>query len=356
MEVTVLDKTLKRVKFLDVFDSLIWTDRYFKYGDFEIYTLANKEMITLLQEDYYLLMKDSEHVMVIESINLKTDVETGNKFIVTGRSLESILDRRIVWNQTLLSGSLQNAIKILLNENAIIPVDPNRKISNLIFETSTDVNVTNLSVDAQVMGVTLYEAISTLCEAQGIGFKLTINSAGQFVFKLYAGADRSYSQITNPFVAFSPSLENLTNTDYYHSKIPYKTVALVVGEGEGTARLSTTVESPFGSGLDLDRREKFTDARDISKTTSGGTISDEQYNTYLTERGLSSLIESLPVNAFDGKIDVLSGTYVYGEDYFIGDIVQIANEYGLTGRSRIEEMVFFEDSSGRDIYPTFVTV
>lgn len=356
MELIIYDTSVKPSGILDIFESLIWTDRYFKNGDFEIYVQASSDMILALREDYYLTMKDSDHAMVIETINLQTDVEDGNKFIVKGRSLESILDRRIVWDQTLLSGNLQEAIKLLLDKNAIAPTDLDRQMTRLSFEYSTDENVTLLSVDAQVHGATLYDTISTLCESRGIGFKITISPTGQFVFKLYAGADRSYSQFLNPYVSFSPDLENLTNTDYYHSKIPYKSVTLVAGEGEGTARQTITVPNPNGSGLDLDRREKFTDASDISKTTSGGTLTDEQYLTYLTERGLISLSESLPVTAFDGKIDVLNGNYVYGKDYFLGDIVQIANEYGLVGRSRVEEVVFSEDPSGIDIYPTFITI
>lgn len=356
MELIVYDTALRPVKNIDVFDSLIWTDRYFKHGDFELFVPVNSEMISVLQEDFYITIKDSEHVMIIESIDLKTDIEEGNKFSVTGRSLESILTRRIVWDQTLLSGNFQEAIKTILDKNAISPTDLDRQITRLIFEYSTDENVTLLSVDAQVHGATLYDTISQLCESRAIGFKITISDTGQFVFKLYSGADRSFSQLENPFVSFSPDLENLTNTDYYHSKIPYKSITLVAGEGEGTSRQTIAVPNPNGAGADLDRREIFTDASDISKTTSGGTLTNEQYLTYLTERGLISLAESLPITAFDGKIDVFNSNFIYGQDYFLGDIVQIANEYGLTGRSRVEEVVFSQDPAGIDIYPTFITV
>lgn len=357
MELILLGTDLKRLGIIDVFDSLIWTDRYFESGDFEIITAANIQMLSLLQEDRYLMTKNSEHLMVIESIELKTDEELGNHFVVKGRSVESILERRIVWTQTLLSGTLQAAIKQLLNENAISPTDPDRKIENLVFEDSTDDAVALLPIDIQLYGETLYDVISALCEANGIGFKITLSSDNQFVFKLYAGVDRSYSQLANPYVAFSPDLENLTETDYFHSKVPFRSITLVVGEGEGTARQTAVVSDPSsGGGTGLSRREKFTDASDVSKTTSGGTLTTEQYNTYLVQRGLISLSESVPVTAFDGKIDYLNTNYVLGQDYFLGDIVQIANEYGLTGQSRVEEIVFSEDKSGFDIYPTFKTL
>lgn len=352
MQITVLNTQRIRVYPLEDIDSLIWTDRYSRYGDFEIFTKATTELILALQEDYYLQMDESDHIMIIESVNLKTDVEEGNKFIVKGRSLESILERRIVWKQTNISGSLQTGIQRLLNENLISPTDPDRRIDDFIFETSTDPAVTSLSIDAQFTGDDLYSVIQSLCEAAGIGFKVTLSSDNKFVFSLYAGKDRSFNQIINPFVAFSPKLDNLSGTNYYHSKIPYRTMTLVAGEGEGADRITSQVALPGGANSGLDRREKFTDARDISSILDGETLSPEEYNTLLVQRGLLSLLESQPISSFDGKIDPTT-TYIYGIDFFIGDIVQIANEYGLTGRSRVTELIFSEDLSGRDKYPTF---
>lgn len=355
MELTVLDTNLVPIKIIDTVDSLIWTDRYLGAGDFEIYTKVNADYILSLREDYYLSLKDSEHTMIIEAINLKTDIEDGNKFIVTGRSLESILSRRIVWNQTTLSGSLQSAIKQLLAENAINPDDADRKIANLVFSQSSDPIITALTVDEQFSGENLYSVIAYLCEANSIGFKVTLTSTGLFAFKLYSGVDRSFDQTAVPFVSFSPNLDNLLSSDYYHTKSPYKTVTLVMGEGEGENRLRTIVMRLTGAGTGLDRREKFTDASDVSQSVSGGTLSDEQYLSLLTQRGIASLRESRMFSDFQGVIDP-NVTYIYGEDYFLGDIVQISDQYGLKGKTRMTELTFSEDPSGSSVYPTFEMV
>jgi len=352
MKLTILDSNLIKTYVVDVFDSLIWTDRYFGLGDFEIFTRATEETISALKEDYYLSLIGSEHVMIIESLNLKTDLEDGNKFILRGRSLESILDRRIIWNQTVLSGSLQAGIKRLLDENAIAPEDPDRRMASLVFEESADPNITSLFVDAQFTGDNLYTVIQQLCESNEIGFKITLSPSGTFVFKLYSGADRSFGQLTNPFVAFSPKLDNLSDSNYYHSKVPYKTVTLVAGEGEGSERLTTMVMIPSGAGTDLNRREKFTDARDISTWVNGEVISPEEYYSQLYGRGLFSLLNSTQISTFDGKVDA-TVQYVYGIDFLLGDIVQVINEYGLQGRTRVTELIFSEDISGENIYPTF---
>lgn len=352
MEITVLDTNLAKSSVIDVFESFIWTDRYSKAGDFELVLKASIENIQALLQDYYLSIKESEHTMIIETANLKTDIEAGNNFIVTGRSLESILSRRIVWNQTVLNGNLQAGIKLLLDQNAISPLDPDRKISNLIFEESTDPLVTVLSINEQFTGDNLYDVIQYLCAANSIGFKITLSTDNKFVFKLYAGQDRSFDQLTNPFVSFSPDLDNLSNTNYYHSRIPLKTITLVGGEGEGSDRIMAQASLVTGGNTELNRREVFTDARDVSSLVNGVQLSSAEYNTLLVQRGLLVLLENLSVSSFDGKVNP-NVNYIYGVDYFIGDIVQIANEYGLRGKSRVTELVFSEDLSGRDIYPTF---
>lgn len=352
MELTVYDTELIKIAPIDIFESIIWRDRYSKAGDFELYTRASASMFQILREDYYLGMPESDRLMIIESIELKTDAEEGNLFIVKGRSLESIIGRRIIWRQTGLSGTLQNGIKQLLEENAINPDDPDRRILRLIFEESTDPLVVGIPIDQQYTGDNLLDVVEELCDANNIGFKITLNADGQFVFKLYAGVDRSFDQIENPWVAFSPDLENLTNTEYFHSKVPFKTITLVGGEGEGSDRVTAQVALPSGANTDLERRELFTDARDVSSMQNGVQLSSAEYNSLLVQRGILSLLESTPASSFDGQVDP-NTTYKQGVDFFLGDIVQIENEYGLRGRARVTELIFSENLSAKDIYPTF---
>ena len=241
MDIWVLDKTLEANDIVDTFNSLIWTDRYDEYGDFEIYTSVTDQALSLLQMDYYLQSRSSEHVMIIEEVLIDTDPENGNSVTITGRSLESLLSRRIVWTQTLLDGSVQDCIKKLLDENVISPKDVNRKIPNFVFETSAEKAVTEPKITAQFTGDNLYDVISEICRLTGLGFKVTLNDKKQFVFKLYAGADRTYAQTENPYVVFSPKFENIANSNYLESKKEYKNVALVAGEGEGAERKTNSV-------------------------------------------------------------------------------------------------------------------
>ena len=352
MNVYVLNQEFQSVGIVDVFNSFLWTDRYYEYGDFEIYTEANQDILDLIKEDYYLWYSNSEHMMIVEDFEVSSDAEEGAKFIYRGRSLESILDRRIIWSQTTLSGNLQNGIKKLLNENLISPSNADRKISNFVFEESTDPEITELTLDAQYTGDSLYDAISSVCKDKKIGFKVLLNDKNQFVFSLYKGKDRSYGQETNPYVVFSPDFDNMINSNYIRSKKTYKNVTLVAGEGEGSARKTVTV----GSGSGLERRELFTDARDLTtQTTGGGTISTAEYNKQLTQRGNEKLADNPISESFEGESDT-TRMFVFKEDFDIGDIVQNKNEFGQEGRSIVSEMVFSQDDEGFLSYPTFETL
>lgn len=353
MELLALNSQFQVIGIIDEFESLIWTVRYSSYGDFELYSSVEEKLLTLLQDDYYLWSKDSDRVMIIEDRGIKTDPEDGNRLIITGRSLESILCRRIVWSLTVLSGNLQNGIEKLLDENVMNPTDATRKIDNFRFVESDDPAVTSLTVEAQFTGDVLYDAIKALCDAKGIGFKVTLSDDGYFEFSLYAGTDRSYEQTENPYVVFSPNFDNILNSNYIESKKSLSTVTLVAGEGEGIERKMISVACESGTASGLDRRELFTDARDISSHTSDETLSEEEYESLLQQRGLEKLAERTYVKSFDGEIDPVS-MYRYGEHFFMGDIIQIVNEYGIEARSRVTEFIQSRNiSDGDKSYPTF---
>lgn len=351
MELFVLNADFESIAVIDTYESMIWTGRYNAYGDFEIYFAMDESLLEYIKEDYYLWLKDSEHSMIIEDIKIDADTEEGNRLIVTGRSLESILERRIIWGQRIFSGNLQNAIQTMLNENIISPSVADRKIANFIFVPSTDSKITSLTIDNQYTGDDLYTVIKGLCEENNIGFKIVLTDDNQFAFSLYAGTDRSYDQTENPYVVFSPNFENIINSNYFSSKAGYRNVTLVAGEGEGASRKTTVV----GSASGLDRRELFTDARDISSDTEDGTLSDAEYIAQLRTKGLKNLADHMITTAFEGEVEV-TRLFKYGEDFFIGDIVQIANEYGNENSAYISELIISNSDEGLSIYPTFKTI
>lgn len=352
MELLVLNTDYESIAVIDTYESFIWTDRYNSYGDFEIVFAMDESFLRYLKEDNYFWLKDSEHTMIIEDIRIDADTEDGNRLIVTGRSLESILERRIIWGQKVFTGNLQTAIQTMLNECIISPSIEDRKISNFRFAESADPKITSLTIDNQYTGDDLYTVIKGLCEENNIGFKIVLTDDNWFEFSLYAGVDRSYDQTENPYVVFSPNFENIINSNYFSSKASYRNVTLVEGEGEGTNRKTAIV----GSGSGINRREVYTDARDISsKTEDGITLSDEEYYAQLRSKGLKTLADHSITTAFEGEVEATK-LFKYGEDFYIGDIVQIANEYGNEGSAYISELIISRSKEGFSVYPTFKTI
>ena len=304
MELLILNTKLESDSIIDTYKSLIWTDRYSAYGDFEVYTSATMNVLRQVKKGYYLWNRDSEHTMIIEDIEIQSNAEFGNDIAITGRSLESILTRRIVWKTTNINGDLQNGVKRLLDDAIINPSDPDRKIENFIFVASEDPAITELTLEKQVgMGDNLYETIVDICNSKEIGFKVVLTDDGKFAFSLYAGSDRSYDQLANPFVVFSPKFENIINSNYLDSDKKLKTITLVAGEGEDEARITRSVAIAAGAGTGLDRREMYTDVRYLRKESGDTKLTDAEYGAQLEQKGLEDLAENANVTTFEGEAD-----------------------------------------------------
>lgn len=343
MEVYIKNPALETIGIVDVYTSIIWTKRYYTAGDFELYLPVSAEMLQLLQIGNYVVRQDDDSVMIIESIQITTDAETGNYLTVSGRSFESVLSRRIIWGQKTVNGQFAPIVYMLIRENAI-ETSEERIIPGL----TIDVDLTyNDLVQAQYTGDNLYDVICELCSMCGYGWKITLENDA-FVFRLYRGTDHSYNQSENPYVTFSPEFDNLINSNYQFDKTNYANAALIGGEGEGYARKQASV----GTATGLDRYEIFVDANGVSSNAdSENPISAEEYTIMLQTEGMKALTEHLATEAFEGEAE--ETTYVYKEHWNVGDIVQVENEYGVQAAPRILEVIENIDETGRKIIPTW---
>lgn len=336
----ILDDSFIPLTAFENYISFLWTDRYAEEGDFEIETVPEASLLAVCKQDYYIMNTDSEHEMIIEGLKIVTDVEDGPRLYVTGSSLESILKRRIVWSKTVLSGNLQNGIKKLLNENIISPTDASRKISNFVFQASTDTDITKLEIARECDKENLYDLIVDICQTKKIGFKIVRNASNQFVFSLYAGKDHSYTQETLPFVAFSPKFDNLENSEFNNSTADsVNTVYVTGGENDSESLV-------LGNNSGLARRESHVSAGTMDESYSGS------YTDFLTEKGNEELKDKKITKTFEGNVDA-TGLFKLGVDFSLGDIVQIENEFEIRDRARVVEIIHSDDKSGRIVYPTF---
>lgn len=362
MDIWVLDKEFNQLAIIDSYESIIWNERYDSFGDFELYAPFSSVIFSEIQIGYYLVNTKMDTVMIVEDILVDTSLDNGAYITVRGRSLESILDRRIIWKQKRFKGKLENQIESMLNDNIINPEDDKRKIPKFVFLKSGNKDIDQIEIDKQYTGDNLYNAISDLCYMYDLGFRIRLTSEGGFSFQLYKGEDRSYSQESNSYVVFAPSFENIMSSNYQYSYTDLKTVTLVAGEDQGEERFTVEVDRPgYSSFTGIDRREMYTDARDIRSTDDSKEpdeegnypeLTPEEYSELLTTRGLEYLYENNDVNEFSGEVDT-QHIFIYNRDYFIGDIVQLVGPMNNPIRARIIESIYSQDSSGVSLHPTF---
>lgn len=81
---------------IDMFTSMIWTDRYSMNGDFELRVPCTTTYKDIFDIAKYITIDKSDRVMVIEKRQVKTQVDHSDEYIITGRSADTLLDRRVI--------------------------------------------------------------------------------------------------------------------------------------------------------------------------------------------------------------------------------------------------------------------
>ena len=331
---------------IDYAESVIWVSRYRDCGEFEIYIPASKELVELFQGEVLFTRNESDTTMVLEKIQLTTDAENGDYLIVSGRSLESVLSRRVVHKQTTLEGTLEDGIRKLLNDIFISPpkwnkdrMIPNMKIGSI--------NQFKEDLNKQITGENVLDVMIDICTSFNIGFKLNNKqNINEFVFSLYSGDDVSDK------VIFSPKFGNLSKTEYSFDYTVSPNFIYVAGQGEGEDRALVGYEADDANLSELEglsRKEYYIDQRNC-ETTSLDPVHDTFYLALLHTKGREKYQELKPVVNYSGEI-LDNGMYKYGEDYFLGDTVLIENDYGIKAKATIVEITEVEDETGYKIVP-----
>lgn len=368
MDVEVLDRNFRTKRILDDYISLIWTERYYEAGDFEIYMAPDIEFLDeLLQEqmlgDIYFRIKDSDRVMMMDTIEITTDQDEGGRLKITGNSLEIMLDRRIYWEGFKMweAQHLGSILYYCLEFNVTEPDDPNRKIPNFRFENHEymwpPMYEGVFALTKEYLSETIYEIICEQCKYTKYGFKVLLTDDNHFDFILYKGVDRTPLGNENNYVIVSPKYDNLSESNYIRSNTNFKNVTLIEAKGmKENERIFKTKTRNNATYSGLNRREIYTDGRNISwkkenytsANDKDGWLTNAEFQNLMFEAGLNTLSDHPVTIAFEGLIEP-NVTYVYGKDYNLGDIVYIVDKYETEGKARITEVVKSYDSSGRDI-------
>lgn len=356
MELYILDSLLRKTEVIDQFESLIWTERYSAYGDFQLTLFSTPEVRKLLVADTRLTMNESQRVMTINQVENKTDAEGRTTLKVSGVSLEAILEDRLArntfanltttpkWIITGAPADIARAIFDAICRNNLLSVEDNipfLQTGSISIPSTIPEPEDSIGVELDLMSV--YEAIKQICDAYGLGFRLLRNhDTSELYFDVYSGNDRTTAQSTYPPVLFSQELDNLTDVTELTTTAGYKNVAYVYAPN------GATIVNAEGAGSLLEgfaRRVLYVKADDI--TLEAG----EELDAALQQRGLSELSKYKSLTAFDGQIPQ-STEYIYDVHYQLGDLVEIRNADGFSNQMRVAEQIFVSDGEGERKYPT----
>lgn len=358
MEVYILDSLLRRNEVVDKFQSLIWTERFNKWGDFELKLHSTLDNRNRFPAGTRLIHNDSLRVMEVQTVEDATDDDGRAIIKVAGRSLEHILENRLArgtlgdltatpkWSITGLPAAIARQIFHDICVTGIL--DPGDIIPGVVEDSLYPVDTIAEPADSitfEMDPITVYSALSQLCEMYDMGFRLVRDSATlQLYFDVYMGSDRTTKQNTLPAVVFSSGMDNLQNTTEFTSIADYKNVAYVLSPVGSQVVYGTDVD-PETEGFE--RRVLVVKADDIKD------VVPEDAEAKMIRRGQEELAKHRAFSGFDGEISKTS-TYKYGlnRSYNLGDLVELRNVHGFATDMQVTEQIFVSDDQGDRAYPT----
>jgi hypothetical protein len=368
MELLILDTLLRPVDVVDVYISLIWTERFSETGDFELVTLSSAANQKRFSVNTWLAHKDSRRIMQVLTVDDSYDDDGNARLTIKGREITHILEMRLalqaiagpgiapVWFITGKSPGdvmryIFNQICVLgtVSSDDIIPfIDP-----GTLYPASTIPEPT-AQIEWEQKPATVLAAEKELSRIYDLGYRLYRDpSVSKLYFDVYAGSDRTSAQTTLPAVIFSPDMENLQNTREFRDVSQAVNVVRVLHtytDEITETDMTLTVEvrddelvPPEG----FDRKVKLLEVSTIPEDVT-------DVAAFLYQSGFDELMKSRPLTAFDGEITPTT-QFVYERDYYLGDLVEIRSASGATAYMRVEEYIFVNDAQGYRSYPTLTT-
>lgn len=244
LKMEVYSPGLELLGVLEVHQSILWENKAFSCGSFSLESLITDESRALLIPENILWI-EGDAAGIIEYVQRQAGAD-GPYITAKGRDLTGILDRRILWGTYDLYGPVPDLMRQLVDDCCIHPTRGQteaRVIPGLVLEGAAP--AAGEKIRKQQTGGSLLEALEELGEAYQVAFGVRFNpEVPRMEFWTRYGADRSTGQTNNDPVFYSTELDDVLASEYSYDSSNYRNITLVAGEGEGTDRVTVTVENP----------------------------------------------------------------------------------------------------------------
>lgn len=242
-EIFALNANLHRIETaIDLYSSLQWDTCYNDVGTFELHLPI--QFLPLINKAFAIEnTADSKHCGVIEYIEKETADDGSESFMVKGRMLESILDRRIVYGEKqFYETQPMQIVGNLITDNVISPVNADRIIPN--FHLGDLVDSDTGAVDYGCSNANLLDEVQSLCKSSEIGFRLYPDDSGM-KFETYKGQNFTEEANTTTQVTYIP-ITNILQNGRFDNQL----------EGWTVTRYGITAES-YGNGYRLKKTKEW---------------------------------------------------------------------------------------------------
>lgn len=366
MEIYTLDSNFREQELVDKFESAIWTERYKGDGDFKIIVPVSQEMLSILSKGTLMLCKGSNQPMILETRDIKDDL-----LEVAGVTLTQWLNNRIIRTtndpkvREYVETGQPGAIILYLAQKFAMPSNYNNGTIDVGIASAITTkfpipglvqgayDTSGASVDISIPFGPLYDPMKQIADTYDIGIAIWLSYATptlfQLVFETYIGENRTSDQSTNPVIQFSKEMNTFVNIHDLESIVDHRNYLIVfpssdvpVGYTNGPGIIDV---SNAATGFDFKVFQGFAD-----RLPEGSPTNTQIYNALIEQAKIEKNARKI-VQLVDGEIVQLSGVK-YGEDYFLGDIVEAVGNTGVVQQARVTEYIRSQDPAGEKSYPT----
>lgn len=352
MNLIILNENFETLGVVSVFNTLLWTRRYYDAGVFELHAPA--DFFGLMNTGRYLYRNDRKELGVIREVKFARNDKGAGTAYCKGYFAESLLNNRVINTSVNMTGTPEAISRALIQKYLISPSDSGRKFPQIVLGASAGLG-TSITVESTGgdLGLKLYEIEKTQELSHRLVYDYLTNT---LAFEVWQGKDRTDSQTANSWAIFADSYYNIKNAIYDRDEGSYRNYAYVAGEGEGAAR--TIVEVDIRGSSVEERRELYVDARDLQSIWQDDSGTEHrytaaQYRAMLRQRGLEKLAEYEKVETVSSDVDP-EANLVYMTDFDLGDLCTYRyTEVGIETTKRITEVQEVYEGSKQTLSVTF---
>lgn len=303
LELIVLDEDYHELGSITSFEGIRWTRKFKEPGEYKLILLANYFDLIMAGEIFDIDGKDETGLIQVIDFDEQT-----KKVTVTGKFIEKLLDDRIINETQNLYDDMETVLRTLIDTFCIT----NRPIPLLELGDNNSIGPT---IRLQTRGPTVMAKAYDIANTYDCSIKLDYKYLeNKIIFSVWAGKDRTQNQTENSYAIFSENEGNVLAASYYKNKTDYKNFAYIAGEGEGDARVITTVDLRE-EGEEL--KELWVDAKDIQMEDD---MTEAEYLEALQARGTEKLAEHRTIETILFEVNGNSNL-IYKTDYDLGDKV-----------------------------------